>query len=73
MNPRMMVRGIKNTIALMGLALVSSTIIGILFGIISALRPYSLLDYVLTALAFTGVAMPSFFSSSADSERSCEL
>jgi peptide/nickel transport system permease protein len=58
---KMMATGVKNTIALMALALCTGTTVGILFGIISALRPYSLLDYVLTAVSFAGVAMPSFF------------
>jgi peptide/nickel transport system permease protein len=58
---KMMATGVKNTIALMALALCTGTAVGILFGIISALRPYSLLDYVLTAVSFAGVAMPSFF------------
>jgi peptide/nickel transport system permease protein len=30
-------------------------------GMISALRPYSKLDYALTAFAFSGTAMPGFF------------
>jgi peptide/nickel transport system permease protein len=30
-------------------------------GMISALRPYSRLDYALTAFAFSGTAMPGFF------------
>ena len=53
--------GLKNTIGLVGLALLISTVGGILLGIISALRPYSLVDYVLTGFAFSGTAMPGFF------------
>ena len=53
--------GLKNTIGLVGLALLFSTIGGIVLGIISALRPYSLVDYVLTGFAFSGTAMPGFF------------
>lgn len=58
---QLMTNGIKNTITLMVLSLIGTTIVGIAFGIISALKPYSFVDYALTALSFTGVAMPSFF------------
>jgi peptide/nickel transport system permease protein len=53
--------GIKNTVVLMGLSIVISAAIGIVFGIISALRPHSWVDYLLTTAAFVGVGMPSFF------------
>ena len=42
-------------------SLIISTTLGILLGILSALRPYSLIDYVLTILAFIVPATPSFF------------
>ncbi|MBX3010005.1 MAG: ABC transporter permease [Caldilineaceae bacterium] len=58
---RLMIDGIKNTILLMGLSLVVTTMVGVALGIISALKPYSWVDYTLTALSFSGVAMPSFF------------
>jgi peptide/nickel transport system permease protein len=54
-------RGIGNTIGLIGVSLLLSTIGGVLLGMISALRPYSRLDYALTAFAFSGTAMPGFF------------
>lgn len=57
----MMVNGISNTFTLMVASLILTTIVGILLGMISALRPYSILDYVLTTVSFAGVAMPSFF------------
>jgi len=57
----LMIVGIRNTFTLMLLSLVISTLLGIILGIISALRPYSFIDYILTGVAFTGVAMPSFF------------
>jgi len=53
--------GIRDTLLLMSLSLVITTIVGVTLGIISALRPYSWLDYTLTTLSFGGVAMPSFF------------
>jgi peptide/nickel transport system permease protein len=58
---KMMQNGLKNTVLLMALALVVSATVGIVFGILSALRPHSLPDYVLTTFAFLGVGMPSFF------------
>ncbi|MCX6050128.1 MAG: ABC transporter permease, partial [Chloroflexi bacterium] len=58
---QMIGRGIGNTISLVGLALLISTVGGILLGVLSALRPYSRLDYALTAFAFSGTAMPGFF------------
>lgn len=57
----LMATGIRNTFTLMLLSLTISTVLGAILGIISALRPYSLIDYVLTGVAFVGVAMPSFF------------
>jgi peptide/nickel transport system permease protein len=58
---RMMKVGIKNTITLMALSMVVTTVVGITLGVLSALRPYSLASYALTAVAFAGVATPSFF------------
>lgn len=57
----MMWTGLKNTVTLMSLSLVISAIIGIVFGVLSALRPHSFVDYILTTFAFIGVGMPSFF------------
>src|SRR5215212_4917301 len=54
-------RGIGNTIGLVGVSLLLSTIGGVSMGMISALRPYTRLDYALTAFAFSGTAMPGFF------------
>jgi peptide/nickel transport system permease protein len=54
-------RDIGNTLSLMGLALLFSTFGGIILGIISALKPYSAIDYALTAIAFGGTAVPGFF------------
>lgn len=38
-----------------------STILAIIFGVISATRQYSVIDYTLTILAFLGMSVPSFF------------
>ncbi len=55
------VRDIGNTLGLMGFALLFSTVAGIVLGIISALKQYSILDYILTGIAFGGIAVPGFF------------
>jgi peptide/nickel transport system permease protein len=57
----LMWNGLKNTFVLMTLSIVISAVIGIVFGIISAVKPHSFVDYFLTAAAFIGVGMPSFF------------
>jgi len=57
----MMGEGLKNTLLLMTLALVVSAIIGIVFGILSAIKQHTFVDYLLTTFAFVGVGMPSFF------------
>ena len=56
-----MARGIGNTLTLIVLSMVLSSVGGVVLGILSALRPYSALDYTLTAFAFSGAAMPGFF------------
>ena len=57
----LMWNGLKNTFVLMTLSIVISTVVGVVFGIISAVKPHSFIDYFLTAAAFIGVGMPSFF------------
>jgi peptide/nickel transport system permease protein len=49
------------TLRLMGSALLLSLLISVPVGIISALKQYSLLDYVVTVLGFAAIAIPSFF------------
>jgi len=49
------------TLELMGTALLISIVLGVLLGVISALKQYSFLDYSLTFLGFTGVSIPDFF------------
>jgi peptide/nickel transport system permease protein len=49
------------TLELMGSAFIFSLAIGVTFGILSALRPYSWLDYVVTTFAFFGQSMPVFW------------
>jgi peptide/nickel transport system permease protein len=49
------------TLELMGCAYAFSIIIGVVFGIISAVRQYSWLDYLITTFAFFGQSMPVFW------------
>jgi peptide/nickel transport system permease protein len=49
------------TLELMGSAFVVSLAIGVTFGILSALKPYSFLDYFVTTFAFFGQSMPVFW------------
>lgn len=46
---------------LMGTSLLFALLTGIPMGIIMALKQYSLIDYILTIIAFANLSMPSFF------------
>jgi peptide/nickel transport system permease protein len=52
---------VGNTIILSGAALLLALLIAIPVGIVSAVKQYSKLDYLLTVFAFFGVAMPVFW------------
>jgi len=52
---------VPQTLRLAAIALVLQFSIGALLGVVSALRPYSWLDYGLTVLAFLGISIPNFF------------
>lgn len=52
---------IPNTIVLMGTSLVVSVLLGVTFGVISAIRQYSWFDYSVTTFAFFGYSMPTFW------------
>jgi peptide/nickel transport system permease protein len=49
------------TLLLMGTSLVFSIVIGVILGIFSAMKQYSLADYILTVLSFIGRSVPIFF------------
>lgn len=51
---------LRNSVVLMGTALAIGCLVGIPFGILSALKQYSRLDFLLTAVAFFGISTPSF-------------
>src|SRR5262249_39537229 len=52
---------LPKTIALTGLWIVLSLLLALPIGIISAVRQYSVLDNVVTVLAFVGIATPTFW------------
>lgn len=49
------------TLELMGASFAFSIIIGVAFGIISAIKQYSWIDYLITTFAFFGQSMPVFW------------
>jgi peptide/nickel transport system permease protein len=49
------------TLLLAGTAFVLSLIIGVTFGIVAAVKPYSWIDYLVTTFAFFGQSMPVFW------------
>jgi peptide/nickel transport system permease protein len=49
------------TFLLMGISLLLSIAIGVILGIVSAVKQYSILDYVLSVFAFLGKSVPVFF------------
>ena len=52
---------IPATIELMGAALLLAIVLGVVMGVISALKQYSSTDYTFTFLGFTGISIPDFF------------
>jgi peptide/nickel transport system permease protein len=55
-------RRLVPTLKLTGVSLVFAIFFGTLLGIISALKPYSFLDYFLTLSGFVWISVPSFFA-----------
>jgi peptide/nickel transport system permease protein len=49
------------TVQLMGISILLSIVIAIPIGIYSAIRKYSLADYLVTAGSFFGISMPTFW------------
>ena len=49
------------TLELMGAALVVSTLVGALFGVLAAVKVYSAWDYVLGGISLLGFSVPGFF------------
>lgn len=53
-------RGLGASVILTGSAMLFGIFVGIPLGILSAVRQYSKLDFVLTATTFLGISLPSF-------------
>ena len=53
-------RGLLASLLLTGTALSSGIFVGIPLGILSAVRQYSKLDFLLTGITFLGISLPSF-------------
>jgi peptide/nickel transport system permease protein len=53
--------GLGNTIQLIWWGVLLSGILAVLVGVYSAVRQYSILDYVFTGLSFIGLSMPPFW------------
>jgi peptide/nickel transport system permease protein len=49
------------TLVLMGVSTVLALLIAVPLGIYSAVRQYSIFDYIMTSIAFVGSSLPSFF------------
>lgn len=52
---------VPNTLLLMVVSTLLAVVIAIPFGVISAMRPYSKLDYSVTVTSFLGLATPNFW------------
>jgi peptide/nickel transport system permease protein len=52
---------IPATIELMGSALLIAIVLGVVMGVVSALKQYSKIDYSCTFLGFAGISVPDFF------------
>src|SRR5215813_14102274 len=52
---------IPNTVLLFLVALSFALVMAILLGVFSAVRQYSLADYIITVFAYFGISMPVFF------------
>jgi peptide/nickel transport system permease protein len=57
----MVVERLPATLILAGAAFALAALIGVTSGILSALRPNSLIDHILTALSFLGISTPPFW------------
>jgi len=51
-----------NTLKLISVALIFGAIIGVILGVVSALKQYSFWDFLFTGLSFIGISMPAFIA-----------
>jgi peptide/nickel transport system permease protein len=52
---------LPNTILLSGCALLAAILVSIPLGVISAVKRYTIIDYITTFIAFVGISIPSFW------------
>ncbi|MBV7332428.1 ABC transporter permease [Chloroflexi bacterium TSY] len=57
----MVLERLPNTLVLVAISYTLILVLAIVFGILTALRQYSIFDHVVTAISFVGIAMPSFW------------
>ena len=57
----MLLTRLSATLLLMGSSLLFSVVVGILLGVVSALKRYTWIDYALTIFGFVGLSIPVFF------------
>ena len=58
---RVIRRAVLPTVELTSVALVVSIVLGTVFGVVAALRQYSVYDYILSFAALWGISIPVFF------------
>lgn len=58
----MVKKAIPPTLILTGTAFLIALLLSIPIGVISATKQYSVVDYIVTAFAFIGISLPSFFA-----------
>ena len=58
---RIIIEAIPRTLSLASLAFIISFSLGLITGIVSAVKKYSFLDHILTFSAFIGISMPDFW------------
>lgn len=58
---KMIVARLPASMALSVTSIVLAMVLGVALGVISALKQYTSLDYVLTVMAFFGISVPGFF------------
>ena len=52
---------LPNTLVLVGVAFAVTLLVAVPIGVLSAVRPYSVFDHIVTALTFMGVSIPIFW------------
>jgi peptide/nickel transport system permease protein len=57
----MVLERLPNTLLLVAISYTVVLVVGLVLGIVSAVRQYSVLDHVVTGLSFVGIAMPTFW------------